>query len=72
MPSIIGPVKINNVSGGVVNFGDSFYISPKSASKVSAGSGSFNTGDFICTNNGISATNTVDPDFNDQQTVANA
>jgi spore germination protein PF len=69
MPSIVGPVIINSVGGGVVSFGDSFNVSPTSNSKTNAGSGSFNTGDFICTNNGISATNTFDPDLIDQQTT---
>ena len=72
MPSIVGPIKINSVGGGVVNFGDSFYLSPKSSSKTNAGSGSFNTGDFINTNNGFNATNTFDPDVNDQQVAGNA
>ncbi|MCA1030976.1 spore germination protein [Bacillus timonensis] len=72
MPSIVGPIKINSVGGGVVNFGDSFYLSPKSTSKTNAGSGAFNTGDFICTNNGLSATNTFDPDANDQNVAGNA
>ncbi len=72
MPAIVGPIKINSIGGGVVNFGDSFYLSPKSSSKTHAGSGSFNTGDFINTNNGVSATNTIDPDVNDQQLAANA
>jgi spore germination protein PF len=71
MPAIVGPVAINSVGGGVINFGDSFYISPKSASKTSAGSGALNTGNFVITNNGLSATNTIDPDINDQDIVAN-
>ncbi|MFE7063407.1 spore germination protein [Sutcliffiella sp. NPDC057660] len=71
MPAIVGPVAINSVGGGVINFGDSFYISPKSASKTSAGSGAFNTGNFIITNNGLNATNTIDPDINDQDIIAN-
>jgi spore germination protein PF len=71
MPSIVGPIKINSVGGGVVNFGDSFYLSPKSTSKTSAGSGSFNTGDFINTNTGVSSTNPIDPDVNDQNQTAN-
>jgi spore germination protein PF len=69
MPSIVGPITINSVSGGVINFGDSLNISPTSSSKTNAGSGAFNTGEWICTNNGISATNTIDPDLNDQQTT---
>ncbi|RYG72614.1 spore germination protein [Lentibacillus lipolyticus] len=72
MPSMVGPIKINSVGGGVVNFGDSFYLSPKSSSKTSTGSGAQNTGDFICTNNGVSSTNPLDPDVNDQNVSANA
>ncbi|MRH44182.1 spore germination protein [Aquibacillus halophilus] len=72
MPSIVGPIKINSVDGGVINFGDSFYLSPKSASKTAAGSGSFNTGDFINTNSGLSATNSFDPDAVDQVVSGNA
>ncbi|AST90543.1 spore germination protein [Sutcliffiella cohnii] len=71
MPAIVGPVAINSISGGVVTFGDSFYVSPKGTSKTSAGSGSFNTGNVIITNNGLSATNTIDPDINDQNIAAN-
>ncbi|WP_164669535.1 spore germination protein [Virgibacillus doumboii] len=72
MPSIVGPIKINSVGGGVVNFGDSFYLAPKSTSKTAAGSGSLNTGDFINTNNGLSTTNPIDPDVNDQNVASNA
>ncbi|MFD1361021.1 spore germination protein [Lentibacillus salinarum] len=72
MPSVVGPIKINSVDGGVINFGDSFYLSPKSTSKTSSGSGSFNTGDFLNTNSGVNSTNPVDPDINDQNLSANA
>jgi len=62
MPSIVGNLKINTVgSGGIVNIGDSFFLSPKSTSKTFAGSGSFITGDFIRSANGISTTNTFEP-----------
>lgn len=64
MPSIVGNIKINSVgSSGVVNIGDAFYVSPKSASKSFAGSGSFTTGDFQQKNNTLSATNTADNDL---------
>lgn len=69
MPSIVGPIWINSIGGGVVNFGDSLNVSPTSSSKTSSGSGSFNTGDFICTNNWVSATNSIDPDVSDQKTT---
>jgi spore germination protein PF len=71
MPSIIGPVKVTNVEGGVINFGDSFYISPKGTGKTHGGSGALNTGNFVNTNNGLSVTNTIDPDVNDQNVTAN-
>ncbi|GAA0491531.1 spore germination protein [Virgibacillus sp. MSP4-1] len=72
MPSMVGPIKINSVGGGVVNFGDAFYLAPKSSSKTNAGSGALNTGDFIVTNNGLSSTNPFDPDVQDQGNVGNA
>lgn len=66
MPAIVGNIKIVNVSaGGVVQFGDALLISPQSATKTFAGSGSFNTGDFPVTNNGLSTTQTFDPDVVD-------
>jgi len=72
MPAINGATIINSVDGGTVNFGDAFYISPKSSSKTNSGSGGFNTGSFINTNNVVSVTGTNDPDASDQPTVANA
>lgn len=72
MPSVVGPIKIINVGGGVINFGDSFYVSPKESAKTYSGSGSSNTGDFICTNNGLNSTNTNDEDFADQLIKKNA
>lgn len=72
MPAIVGPIKINTVStGGVVNFGDTFYISPKTSSKTASGSGAGNVGDFWVLNNGISATNMIDPDVSDQNIAGN-
>jgi spore germination protein PF len=62
MPSIIfGPFKIDSVEGVIVT-GDTFNVSPTSTSKTAAGSGGFNTGDFIQVNNFASSTNTFDPD----------
>lgn len=71
MPAIIGNLQIINVGGGVVNFGDTFNISPKTNAKTYDGSGSSNTGAFIVTNNGLSSTNTIDKDLVDQPSVAN-
>jgi len=66
MPSIVGNIKIDAIgSSGVVNIGDSFYVSPKSTSKSFAGSGSFATGDFHFSNQQFSATNTNDSDLLD-------
>lgn len=71
MPSIVGPIQINSIEG-IVNLGDSFYISPKGSSKSSLGSGGANTGDFHIVNNILSATNAIDPDANDSNITANA
>jgi spore germination protein PF len=72
MPSVVGPIKINTVSSGaVVQMGDCLYIAPKVATKTTAGSGGFNTGDFVITNNGISLTNTFDSDTFDSNVAAN-
>lgn len=73
MPAFIGgPVTINSIDSGVVNFGDAYNLSPKATSKINAGSGSFNTGQFINTNSGVSNTITRDPDVIDQTQTANA
>ncbi|WP_088105444.1 spore germination protein [Halalkalibacter urbisdiaboli] len=72
MPSIVGgPIKVNS-NEGVMNFGDSLNISPKSTNKVVSGSGGGNTGDFIVTNNGFNINNTSDPDVADQNQGGNA
>ncbi len=71
MPAIVGgPFKIND-NGGVINFGDTLNISPKSTSKSVSGSGSISSGDFVISNNGISVNNTLDPDLADQNVGAN-
>ncbi|WP_040204487.1 spore germination protein [Neobacillus jeddahensis] len=71
MPAIIGPVQIVNVGGGIVQFGDAVYISPKSSSKTNAGSGGFNTGGLIVTNNGLNGTNVLDTNAVDQPIIGN-
>ena len=72
MPSFVGPIKINSVEGGaVVQMGDCLYIAPKVATKALGGSGGFNTGDLIMTNNVISFTNAIDSDVFDQNVTAN-
>lgn len=65
MPCIIvGPVIFNSNEGVVVS-GDTLNASPTSTSKTVAGSGGFNTGYFIQTNNGVSSSNHNDPDVAD-------
>jgi spore germination protein PF len=71
MPAIVGPVQIINVGGGVIQFGDTFFISPKSASKSMSGSGAGNTGGFIITNTALSGTNTLDTNVTDQPITGN-
>lgn len=73
MPSIVGNIKILSVaSSAIVQFGDAVILSPKSSSKTFAGAGSFNTGDFPNTNNGLSLTNTLDNDVVDDTVSGNA
>ena len=71
MPAIIGSIQLVNIGGGVVNFGDTLNIAPKSNSKTSAGSGSALTGAINVTNNGFNATNSIDPDVVDQPSGQN-
>ena len=71
MPSVIGgPINISRVDG-IVHFGDSFYLSPKTISKSYSGSGGANTGNLVMANNAVSATNTFDPDAVDQPIANN-
>jgi spore germination protein PF len=70
MPAFTGPVTINNVGGtAIVDFGDTVFISPKSATKSYHGSGSSNTGGQITTINGISSTSAIQNDLIDQPIV---
>ncbi|MBP2241117.1 spore germination protein PF [Cytobacillus eiseniae] len=71
MPAIVGPVQILNVAGGIVQFGDSLNMSPKSSSKSVSGQGAGNTGGFIIANNGLSASNVLDSNLIDQPMVGN-
>jgi spore germination protein PF len=61
MPCFIGKIKIENISGGVVNFGDTFTISPKSIEKSITGSGGGGVGDVQTVFTGKSITNGVSP-----------
>lgn len=71
MPAFVGPVQIVNIGGGTVQFGDTLNISPKSNAKSSSGSGAGNTGGFLITCNGISATNVLDTNVIDQPNIGN-
>ena len=71
LPSLTGPIQILNVGGGTVQFGDTCFISPKSASKSSAGAGSFNTGPFHVNNNGFSLNQAYDTSGVNQPIVGN-
>ncbi|HTG71688.1 MAG TPA: spore germination protein [Candidatus Udaeobacter sp.] len=66
MPAVIGFVKIVSTgTGSIVQFGDALEVSPSSATKTYAGSGSFLTGSLTNSNNAVSATNSIDPDVQD-------
>lgn len=71
MPALVGSIQIINIGGGNVQFGDALNIAPKSNSKSNSGSGAANTGGFVMTNNGISATNQIDTDLIDQPNIGN-
>ncbi len=68
IPSFVGNV-IVQTSSGQFNLGDFYNVSPKENSKAFNGSGSSNVGFVVNTFNGINATNTFDPDVNDQTTA---
>ncbi|WNS76076.1 spore germination protein [Bacillus sp. DTU_2020_1000418_1_SI_GHA_SEK_038] len=67
MASIFGEIQIHKVTGGIVNFGNTMSISPKSAVKDPSGGGSKNVGGWVMTSTGISCTNYIDPDVSDQK-----
>ena len=73
MPATInGPLQIHHVTtNGIVKFGDSSVLTPKTTSKSFAGSGGFNTGGAVITNTGVNATNYIDPDVTDQAIAEN-
>jgi Spore germination protein gerPA/gerPF. len=72
MPAVVGFVKIVSVgSGSIVQFGDTLQSTPSSNSKTYAGSGSFLTGSLTNSNNAVSATNSLDPDLQDNTNVPN-
>jgi spore germination protein PF len=72
IPILIANVCLPNVTGGIVTFGDVYYVSPKTNTKAASGAGGGNTGVFVNTNSGVSGTNTIDPDCSDQNSAGNA
>ncbi|KHD85902.1 spore germination protein [Heyndrickxia ginsengihumi] len=71
MPAIVGPLQIFNVGNGIIHFGDTAVISPKTSSKTTSGSGALSTASFIITNNALSANNTFNGSVFDQPTLGN-
>ncbi|KYC97204.1 spore germination protein [Heyndrickxia sporothermodurans] len=72
MPAIVGATQIVNVGGnGVVHFGDTAVISPKTSTKASSGSGSTNTGALFYVANGFSINPTIDTNLVDQPIAGN-
>lgn len=71
MPAITGPIQVFNISSGVLQFGDSAVISPKSSSKTVNGSGASNTGALVFTANGINGSNVLDVNGIDQPITGN-
>lgn len=68
VPSIVGNIKINNVSqSSNVQIGDTAFIALSSTSKNYGGASSFSPGDAFgaVSNNQNSSTNTNDPDVVD-------
>ncbi|WP_456278365.1 spore germination protein [Bacillus sp. AK128] len=64
MPCVIlGPVIFNSNEGIIA--GAALNVSPTSTSKTVAGSGGFNTGFWVATNNWMSSANSLDPDTAD-------
>lgn len=66
-----GHIVIDNIGGGIVNFGGSLVVSPKTAGKSVLGAGSDNTGVFNFSITTASATNTIDSDVFDQPVDGN-
>nr|WP_085521059.1 spore germination protein [Tuberibacillus sp. Marseille-P3662] len=66
MPAVIYGLKVDSITAGVLNTGDTLNISPKSTAKTSSGAGGLNTGDLTYTNTIYSITNTIDPDVSDE------
>jgi spore germination protein PF len=73
MPAnIFGSIQINTISAnGVVEFGDTLVVSPKTANKTPGGAGAFNTAIIAIANSGLSSTNYISPNVIDQPISSN-
>lgn len=71
MPSVVGNLIVQN-SNGSFNLGDFYNVSPKENTKAYNGSGASNVAFIVNTFNGVSATNTFDPDVADQDQIVTA
>jgi spore germination protein PF len=71
MPCLIGPVLVLNVGGGIVQFGDTAIISPKSSSKTNGGASGFNVGTFLLTYTALNLNTVVDCNAIDQPIIGN-
>ncbi|GIN88471.1 putative spore germination protein GerPF [Heyndrickxia sporothermodurans] len=71
MPAILGPFQIGNVTGGVVQFGDTAFVSPKNSLNETFGAASGVTGIAFVVNSGISNNTTIENQFVKQPIVGN-
>ncbi|WP_132945288.1 spore germination protein [Tumebacillus sp. BK434] len=69
MPAIVGSFVINNnSSGGIIEVGDTFLISPKATSKFFNGAGSYLVGNVAITGTSANSTLVNDSDVIDSST----
>jgi hypothetical protein len=72
MPAFLGAVQILNVSGTAgVHFGDSAFLSPKTAQKTSNGAGGGNAAAFVNSISAVSTNNVIDTSIAEQPITAN-
>jgi spore germination protein PF len=71
MPAITGPIQIFTNESGILQFGDTGVISPKSSGKSVNGSGASNIGAFVFTASGVNGSNVIDVNGVDQPITGN-
>jgi spore germination protein PF len=72
MPAFLGAVQILNVSGTAgVHFGDTAFLSPKTASETSNGAGGGNFAAFVNSNSAVSTNNVLDTSIAEQPITGN-